>query len=140
MTVAPSKDQIKAFAEHGPDGPVNMLNLLRFHDQAQYTEDADHSPCSGAEAYARYGEHMLGVLKQFGGTVEVLSQCLTPVIGEARDAFDHMVIVRYPSRQALLQMMQSEQYQRVAVHRTAAIEHSLLIPMTQFETPLGSQQ
>lgn len=140
MTVAPSKDQLKAFAKQGLDGPVHMLNLLRFRAQAAYPEPSEHSACSGAEAYARYGENMLSVLKQFGGTVEVLSQCHGSVIGEARDGFDHMVIVRYPSRQALLQMMQSQEYQRVMVHRTAAVEHSLLIPMTQFETPLGAQQ
>ncbi len=140
MTVAPTKDQIEAFAQNGPDGPVNMLNLLRFREHAEYPPNSGHDDCTGAQAYARYGENMLKVLKQVGGTVEVLSQCHAPVIGEARDKFDHMVIVRYPSRQALLEMLNSEEYKQVVVHRAAAVEHSLLIPMTQFETPLGSQK
>lgn len=140
MTVAPTRDQLDAFAARGPDGPVRMLNLLRFHAQARYASDSGHTPCSGAEAYARYGEQMLQVLKSVGGKVDVLGECHAPVIGEERDAFDHMVIVYYPSRQALLDMLASDEYKQVAVHRTAAVEHSLLIPMTGVQTPLGSQR
>lgn len=140
MTVAPTKDQLQAFAQSGPEGPVHMLNLLRFHTQADYPEEAEFSPCSGAEAYARYGESILEILKLIGGSVELLSQCHASLIGDEQDHFDHMVVVHYPSRHALLQMLASEAYKQIAVHRIAAVEHSLLIPMTQFDTPLGSQQ
>lgn len=140
MTVAPTQDQLTAFAENGPDGPVTMLNLLRFREAAEYPPDSGQSACTGAQAYAQYGEQMLPVLKQAGATVEVLSQCHTPLIGEARDRFDHMVIVRYPSRHALLEMLTSDAYKQVVVHRTAAVEHSLLIPMNNVQTPLGSHR
>lgn len=140
MTVAPTDDQLKVFAEGHPDGPIHMLNLLRFRAQAAYPQNSDHNACSGAQAYAHYGKQMLVLLKQIGATVEILGQCQTPLIGEARDTFDHMIIVRYPSRQAMLQMLRSDAYQQVSAHRTAAVEHSLLIPITQFETPLGAQQ
>jgi len=140
MTIAPTKEQLSAFAQHSPDGPVQMLNLLRFRAQAEYPEGSEHSACSGAQAYARYGEKMLALLKQAGGTVEVLAECHAPVIGESGDRFDHMVIVRYPNRQTFLQMVDSDAYKKVVVHRTAAVEHSLLIPMSHVETPLGSHK
>lgn len=140
MTVSPTQTQLHAFGQNGPEGPVQMLNLLRFREQANYPAGSEHSACTGAQAYARYGENMLTVLKQVGGTVEVLSQCHTPLIGEARDHFDHMVIVRYPTRHALLEMLGSAVYKDVVVHRTAAVEHSLLLPMTNMQTPLGSHK
>ena len=135
MSVIPTPDQLRAFVERGPDGPVHMLNLLRFRERADYPPETGHAPCSGAEAYARYGEQVLPLLKRVGATVAVLGQCHAPVIGEDRDHFDHMVIVHYPDRQALLNMMHSEDYKRVAAHRSAAVAHSLLIPMTDLDNP-----
>ena len=36
--VTPSKDQIKGFFEPGADGPIYMLNLLKFKEKAEYAD------------------------------------------------------------------------------------------------------
>ena len=53
-SIDPTADQVRALRDAGPDGPVVMLNLLKFREQANYPAGSPHAPCSGAEAYRRY--------------------------------------------------------------------------------------
>ena len=53
-SIDPTADQVRALRDAGPDGPVVMLNLLKFREQANYPAASPHAPCSGAEAYCRY--------------------------------------------------------------------------------------
>jgi len=50
-TIDPTADQVRALRDAGPDGPVVMLNLLKFREQANHPAASAHVPCSGAEAY-----------------------------------------------------------------------------------------
>ena len=53
-SIDPTADQVRALRDagpDGPDGPVVMLNLLKFREQANYSAGSSHEPCSGAEAY-----------------------------------------------------------------------------------------
>ena len=53
--VQPDPEQIKEFLE--VDGPVTMVNLLKFREKAVY-EDGRDPDISGAEAYGRYAKEM----------------------------------------------------------------------------------
>lgn len=53
-SIDPTTDQVRELRDAGPDGPVVMLNLLKFREQANYPAGSPHAPCSGAEAYRRY--------------------------------------------------------------------------------------
>jgi len=48
--IATSEQQARRFTEPGHDRPINMLNLLKFKEKAEY-EDARETSLSGAEAY-----------------------------------------------------------------------------------------
>ena len=54
----PTRDSFDAFKALPRDVPIQMLNLLRFHESAQYP--ADHPNAgkgwSGARAYQEYGK------------------------------------------------------------------------------------
>jgi hypothetical protein len=53
----PSTEAGRAFSTRKIDGPVVMLNLLRFRDTADYSaspELARETPIGGAEDYRRY--------------------------------------------------------------------------------------
>ena len=52
-SIDPTADQVRALRDAGPDGPVVMLNLLKFRERANYPVGSLHPPCSGAEAYLR---------------------------------------------------------------------------------------
>ena len=49
-SIDPTRDQVRALRDTGRDGPVVMLNLLKFRDIAQYPADMAEPPCSGAAA------------------------------------------------------------------------------------------
>ena len=49
--VTPSEEQMKGFMEPGREGPIYMLNLLKFKAKAEYA-DGRETDLSGAEAYA----------------------------------------------------------------------------------------
>lgn len=52
--VVPNEEQIKGFMEPGHDGPIYMLNLLKFKDKAEY-EDGRETDLTGAEPGRRAG-------------------------------------------------------------------------------------
>ncbi len=55
--VLPNEAQIKGFFEPGPDGPIFMVNLLKFKEQAEY-EDGRETTLSGREAYDLYARRV----------------------------------------------------------------------------------
>ena len=44
-SIDPTADQVRALRDAGPDGPVVMLNLLKFREQANYPAGSPHAPC-----------------------------------------------------------------------------------------------
>ena len=61
----------------------------------------------------------------YAGTAE------TFVIGEGlRPWWDAIIVVRYPTRQAFLDMVSDEEYAEVHEHRAAALERAELIATT----------
>lgn len=131
MHVDPTREQAQAFGEGAAsEGPVFMLNLLRFKEVADGAEEI-----SGAESYARYaaatGEHLARV----GGEVLWAGACGEALIGPEASEWDLAAVVRYPSRRAFLEMVGDAGYQETVGHRTAAVADSRLIPCD--ETALG---
>ena len=50
-----SQERIEAMMQPGPDGPIYMVNLLKFKEHAEY-EDGRETDLSGHEAYQIYGQ------------------------------------------------------------------------------------
>ena len=72
MHLEPTREAGRAFVMRQLPGPVDMLNLLRFRDHADYSaspELAPEAPISGREAYDRYTAHTLPLLTAAGGQV-----------------------------------------------------------------------
>ena len=64
--VMPNEEQMKGFMSPGHDGPIYMLNLLKFKEKAEYP-DGRETNLSGAEAYAIYGGEVVEHLAKGGG-------------------------------------------------------------------------
>ena len=126
--VEPAGAALAALADLPDDEPVVMLNLLRFRDEAWYPEDTGHPPCSGREAYARYGEAAFRHVRAVGGEPILQGTPELAVIGPDGE-WDEVVVVRYPSRAAFLRMLADPEYRTVAVHRSAALADSRLVAM-----------
>ncbi len=97
-----------------PDaGPVVMVNLLRLRDRA---------------AYRRYSELAMPLIKARGGTVLWAGNGEAVAFGDAQsDRWDYVVLVRYPSRAAFLEMLRSSEYAAANVQREQAVERHVIL-------------
>jgi uncharacterized protein (DUF1330 family) len=108
--------------------PIVMVNLLRFRRTADYAgTGTEAEPTSGEHAYERYGRAVLPLLWREGGQILWAGNVRTSFIAPSYERWDRAVLVHYPSRAAFLRMVSSEDYERAAVHRTAALEDSRLL-------------
>lgn len=129
--IEPDPQRIRDFvAEGDSDAPIVMINLLRYCEHARYPDGSDATPCSGRDAYARYGVEAMKHVTAAGGRMLWMGAARFTLIGPDDEQWDDAVLVEYPSKQAFLEMAMNPEYQAVAVHRTAALEDSRLICTT----------
>jgi len=127
--IDPTAAQVRDLRDNGPDGPIVMLNLLKFREAANYPQGHEHTGSTGREAYARY-QHNFTVTVGPVSQAQVLydGPVMRTFIGASADGDWHqMLIVRYPSRKHFLAMMADPGYQQGLVHRWAALERTLLL-------------
>ena len=124
--VLPSEEQIKGFFEPGPDGPIYMLNLLKFKTQAEY-EDGRETSLSGKEAYGLYEAGVTELLSEFGGSGAFFADVERLMLGSVEELWDMVAVAIYPSRQAMLEMMQSAGMKEISAHRSAGLAGQLNI-------------
>src|ERR1700721_609442 len=117
-----------------PDGPITMLNLLRFRSDVQYPKG--FSP-TFAEPQRAYYEGYAGALREVAKSVGVENievvlrgKVAAGLVVGCHDAWDDVVIVRYPNYHSFRRIVESEQYSGLAdPHRGAAIRDWRLIAM-----------
>lgn len=134
----PTEASGRSFFMRGIQGPVYMLNLLRFRAVADYSgapQLARPEPISGAQAYALYVEHTLPFLAASGGAVIFDGEGGDWLIGPVGERWDRALVVRQASTEAMLAYPDDPAYMAGLAHRTAAIEDSRLLPIAPFELP-----
>jgi uncharacterized protein (DUF1330 family) len=124
-SVEPTAAQFERLAASDDDGPVMMINLLRFKERADGI-DADDD-ITGAEAYARYGAAIQPYLEGVRGRVLLGGVTTESVIGPEEAEWDAVFVAEYPSRKAFLEMTSDPGYLEVHRHRAAAVADSRLI-------------
>ena len=122
----PTGDQVRAFRDRATGEPIQMLNLLKFRDRADYGDGRDED-ISGHEAYLRYAAGFRRVMEPKGCRVIYSGAARGFLIGEGEGAWDAMMLIEYPSTQVMLDMFRDEEYQKEQLHRAAALEGQLLI-------------
>jgi len=129
--VEPRPEQMQAFLGSTEAGrPIVMINLLRYREQADYPEGTDAEPCSGREAYQRYGAGVAPLLGKAGARAIWMGKVASTVIAPDGESWDDAILVEYPQREAFIEMTSSADYQALAFHRTAALADSRLIATT----------
>ncbi len=128
--IEPSSEQAHRLAASGDDGPIVMVNLLRFKEHASEPDLG----VSGAEAYGRYAAAVGRFVEGAGGRVLSAVACRESVIGPQDSEWDAVALVEYPSREAFLGMVSDPQYLEIHRHRVAALADSRLI-LSSLATP-----
>lgn len=127
-SVDPTPESVKLLVARVPaDVPVVMLNLLRFREQASYPADKGQPARTGREAYAIYIKEIEPHLGAVSGRVVWKGSAHHAFIAPPGEAWDEVLLVEYPSREAFLAMLKSPTYQAITFHRTAALEDARLI-------------
>lgn len=124
--VHPKPEQAAAFFGAAEDGPMCMVNLLKFKDKAEYA-DGSEPELSGREAYMRYGEGVRACLAAVGGKTRFSGMVTELMLGEVDELWDMVAIAEYPSRAAMMQMVRSPEYQAITKHRDAGLAGQLNI-------------
>ncbi len=128
----PTQASVEALIRRQIDGPITMLNLLRFRDVADYSanpELAPDEPISGAEAYRRYADHTMPYLIASGGDVVLDGTGGEFFIGPGEERWDHVLLVRQKSLDDFFAFASNPGYLSGLGHRTAALEDSRLLPI-----------
>lgn len=126
--VDPSRERFGEFRRLPDDGPIHMLNLVRFRDVAAYP---DGRSATGAEAYAAYGRESGPVFRRVGGRIAWSGDFRLMLIGPAEERWDRCFIAEYPSAAAFVEMIKDPDYQKAVIHRQAAVLDSRLVRLTQ---------
>lgn len=121
--------EFAAFARAADEGPVVMINLLKFRAQS-----ADGNG-TGAEAYARYAELAGPFVQRHGGSLVFLGRASELLIGDTDYDWDMVLLVSWPTRQNLIDLGEDEGYEKIAHHRKNGLERTMLIALDQDETP-----
>ena len=127
--VYPNEEQIKGFLEPGADGPIGMVNLLKFKPKAEY-EDGRATDLTGRQAYEIYEEGVRKLLEEVGGSLSFWGDTSRLAIGEVEELWDLVGIAIWPSRKVMFETMMSERMQQISVHRSAGLSGQLNIETT----------
>jgi hypothetical protein len=138
MYLEPVDENVMQLLKRRINGPVVMLNLLRFREQADYSsfpELAPPSPISGSDAYDLYVRHTMPFLTAGGGSVVFYGVGGHNFIGPPDERWDRVMAIRQSSVADFFAFAANAEYMAGVGHRTAALEDSRLIPMVEQPLP-----
>jgi uncharacterized protein (DUF1330 family) len=119
------KTDYEAFKANDSDGPVQMLNLIKLREIAEY---ADGREATGAEAYAAYERESMATFAKLGGKIIWRGDMEQMLIGPETH-WDLCFFAEYPSVEAFISMHKHPEYRAAVEHRQAAVADSRLIRM-----------
>ena len=112
--ITPNLDQFQALAASPDEGPVVMLNLLKFKP-------------GGAESYLRYGDAAKDMVEERGGRLLWSGRAEQILIGDPAADWDVVALVEYPSRAAFIEMVSSPEYLEAHADREAGLERTVVV-------------
>lgn len=118
--------RFQAMMEKGPEGPIFMVNLLKFKEKAAY-DDGRETDLSGRDAYMIYGRAVSELLPKFGGRGIFAADVTFLALGQVEELWDEVAIAMYPDRASMVRMSLSEEWREIAVHRSAGLKGQLNI-------------
>lgn len=123
---APNSEQMAEFRVPDDGIAVHMVNLLKFKPQAEYY-DGRQTDLTGKQAYDLYSAEVSKLIQKFGGSISFSGQVRRLALGDVTELWDTVAIAVYPSRAAMLKMMQSEEMKKIGIHRHAGLAGQLNI-------------
>jgi len=120
----PTREQVAAFLQRGQDGPIVMVNLLKFRARAAY-EDGRPTELTGEQAYRLYAAGMKKLLEARGGRFVFSGTVRNLLLGEVESLWDVVGLAAYPSPAVMIEIATSPEFRAIEVHRVAGLEGQL---------------
>lgn len=130
----PSEENVKRLLARNIEGPVVMLNLVRFKSIADYRQYPDIAPdltISGREAYDLYMAHTLPLLEASGGSLDFVGAGGHLFVGPTEERWDLALLVKQSSIESFFQFADDPAFMAGVGHRYAALEDSRILPLSQ---------
>ncbi len=124
----PGEAQVAEMQRPGPkdDGPIVMVNLLKFKEKATYADGRD-TDLSGRKAYQLYAVKAAELVYKHGGQIINAGDTSFLTLGQCDPLWDEVALAYYPNRKALFEMSISQEWAEVSVHREAGLAGQLNI-------------
>ena len=103
------------------DGPIYMVNLMKYFAVAQYT-DSSNEVVSGREADDKYNPS--SVLNKIGADMLFVADVVSNDFGVGN--WDRIAVVRYPTRRSFVEMQQRKDFAEKHVHKAAGMERTII--------------
>jgi hypothetical protein len=117
------------------DGPIFMVNLMKYHEVAQYDGAEPGRSISGREADDKYNPS--SILNKLGADIMLAADVRTTVTGED---WDRIAIVRYPTRRAFIEMQTRKDFAEKHVHKNAGMLRTILPCCTPANADLNTRE
>ena len=113
------------------DGPVWMVNLMRYKPRAEYV-DGRATTLTGREADDVYAP--VGPLAAVGAEIVFVADVEDQFLGD-RPRWDRVAVVRYPTRASFIEMQRRDDFQRAHEHKEAGMAETIVIGTHPLESP-----
>lgn len=136
--LAPHPAALEKLLADGHKGPLVMLNMLNFREQADYSavpELAPEKPVSGEQAYGLYIKAVAPLLAKHKGELLLAGSALHFLIGPENQHWDKVLLIKQNSAADFLAFIQDPDYLKIVGHRQAALADSRLLPIKADHLP-----
>ena len=119
------------------DGPIWMVNLMKYRGVAQYADGRDSS-ITGREADDLYAP--IDTLTEIGAKPVFFGDVDQQLLGDA-PIWDRVAVVKYPTRRSFIDMQSRPKFQESHKHKDAGMEQTIIMgcqPMPYPEPPYRS--
>jgi len=113
------------------DGPVWMVNLMKFRDMATYA-DGRESAISGRQADDEYAP--LASLAAVGAEVVFFGDVEDQFLGD-EPRWDRIGVVKYPTRRAFIDMQSRPDFKERHAHKEAGMQETIVIGTRPIAAP-----
>ncbi len=118
------------------DGPVWMVNLMKYREIADYGDDGE-STISGRDADDLYAP--FEVLADIGAEVVFFGDVEAQLLGDS-PTWDRIGVVKYPTRRSFVEMNSRPDFQKKHVHKDAGMQETIVIGCLPVDLPVFETQ
>ena len=113
------------------DGPVWMVNLMKYREHAEYL-DGRETTLTGREADDAYAP--VDVLAAIGAEVVFFGDVEVQLLGD-EPTWDRVAVVKYPTRRAFIEMQRRPDFLELHAHKEAGMLQTFVIGSQPFAPP-----